>query len=120
MLKHRKWTIAVVATGLALGLALTGTSLAAKGGNGGGKPGGGDEEVVAKIPLKIILMAGQSNMSSSALSSELETLAPELLVPQTDVPIWYKGSWRDLQPGLGDTTANFGPELTFGRSMATR
>ena len=120
MLKHGKWTLAVVAAGLALGLVLAGTSLAAKGGNGGnggGKPGGGDEEVT-RIPLKLILLAGQSNMSGSALSSDLETLAPELLIPQTDVPIWYThGLWEDLQPGLGNI-AYFGPELMFGRAMA--
>lgn len=90
-------------------------SFAAKGGGGGGKP---PKNSPSLIPLKVILMAGQSNMVGRGLNTDLATLAPELQLPQTDVQIFHNGSWSDLQPGFGSAADKYGPELAFGRFMA--
>lgn len=65
-------------------------------------------------PLKLFILAGQSNMDGQAFVSGL----PEMLqAPQADVA-FYRDRWTTLQPGSGKTSAQFGPEVTFGRAMA--
>lgn len=72
--------------------------------------------------VKVILMAGQSNMQGYATASNLP---PTLLSPQTDV-LFYDGSGDSkirntlmaLQPNTTTSGAYFGPEVTFGRAMA--
>ena len=98
------------------------------GGNGGGGSGKPPKDPPQNlIPVKIILMAGQSNMGGNGLNEDLHNLAPELIQPRTDIGL-YRGTqpqssigiWRDLQPGLGTGTLlsdRFGPELTFGRDL---
>jgi len=44
-------------------------------------------------------------------------LTPPLSNPQSDVSLWNNG-WVSLQPGFGNTTSEFGPELSFGRAIA--
>ncbi len=83
------------------------------GGGGGGKPSGNE-----LIPVKVILMAGQSNMEGRGQNADLADLAPGLQQPQADVQIHWHGVWSDLQPGLGGQNTEFGPELTFGRAVA--
>ena len=61
-------------------------------------------------PLKVFVLAGQSNMEGHALSAELP---PSLRQPQSNVLIFQKGAWIMLEPGK-----TFGPEITFGLAMA--
>jgi iduronate 2-sulfatase len=71
----------------------------------------------------VYLLAGQSNMDGRASTSGLPTSPVNLQVPQTDVLYYngYSGSngytsgvWTSLRPGA----SQFGPEITFGRTMA--
>ncbi|MEA1950706.1 MAG: sialate O-acetylesterase, partial [Planctomycetota bacterium] len=77
---------------------------------------------IANQAVKLYVMAGQSNaMGQYAPSSELPA---ELQGEQTDVVIYSKnpsnaGEWETLKPGiLTATPQDFGPEITFGRTMA--
>lgn len=66
-------------------------------------------------PVKVFLLAGQSNMQGIEINAELE--AP-LDQSQEDVKIWSGANWTSLQPGFGNRGENFGPEVSFGRAMA--
>jgi hypothetical protein len=66
-------------------------------------------------PVKVYLLAGQSNMVGFGENNALPT---ELKQPQTDVQIFHGGGWGYLRPGLGKDGNSFGPEITFGRDMA--
>ena len=74
-------------------------------------------EEFAPQPLKVFLLAGQSNMMGQyANKSGLPT---ELQNPQEAVILRADGTWTALQPGRNAATTNdFGPEITFGRDMA--
>lgn len=72
---------------------------------------------------KVYLLAGQSNMDGRASTSSLPTSPVNLQAPQPDVRYYngYSGSngytngnWTSLVPG----STQFGPEVTFGRTMA--
>jgi hypothetical protein len=79
--------------------------------------------------LKVYLQGGQSNSDGRALTNGL---AVRLLQPQADVPIYYYlvggavngdgtlGTLTTLRPGISALGggATFGPELTFGRTLA--
>ena len=67
--------------------------------------------------IKIFLQAGQSNADGRAQTNGLPA---NLLLPQPDVVIYYgdTGSFTDLQPGLSSQAGGFGPELTFGQTIA--
>jgi hypothetical protein len=104
---------------------------------GSGGQSGNSSEVSAtpNVPpnypeiLKVYLQGGQSNSDGRALTNGLPV---NLLQPQADVPIYYYlvgaaangdgtlGTLTTLRPGIsalgGGTT--FGPELTFGRTLA--
>jgi hypothetical protein len=76
----------------------------------------GVDSAMADTMTKLYIVAGQSNaMGQASLNSELSTT---LQMPQANVPTYYNGAWQSLQPGMGVTTSNFGPELTFGRDLA--
>lgn len=71
----------------------------------------------------VYLLAGQSNMDGRAATSALPTSPVNLQQPQADVRYYngYSGSdgytngaWTNLFPG----PTQFGPEITFGRTMA--
>ena len=71
----------------------------------------------------VYLLGGQSNMDGRAATSSLPTTPVNLKAAQTDV-MYYNGysasngytsgNWTSLAPG----STQFGPEVTFGRSMA--
>jgi len=75
----------------------------------------------AKEKLKLYILAGQSNMSGTynPLVSELPA---DLNKEITNVFISVGGEvnypLEKLIPGLGATTSNFGPELTFGKDAS--
>ena len=76
---------------------------------------------LAKEKLKLYILAGQSNMSGTynPLVSELPT---DLNKEINNVLIAVGGevnySLEKLVPGLGATTSNFGPEITFGKDAS--
>jgi iduronate 2-sulfatase len=68
----------------------------------------------------VFLLAGQSNMDGRA---EIAAAPPQWSVPQEDVLFFYRNivGWVPLQHGSASppgTSTNFGPELSFGRSLA--
>jgi len=77
--------------------------------------------------IRVYLQGGQSNADGRALVSGLPAA---LQVPQADVPFYYyfqggpttgglPGTLTTLRPGASETgVTNFGPEITFGRSLA--
>ncbi len=70
----------------------------------------------APEPLKIFLVAGQSNGDGRGNPTDL----PANLQNPQGVPIFHNGQWHGLQPGLTDQNhpGLFGPEITFGRDVA--
>lgn len=90
-------------------------------------------EVLAK-PVKVFLLAGQSNMTGTA---EVENLDPLWNVPQEDAWIWLDhnmdgGQWTTVAPGHGlathaprpdepeglDPRNRLGPELSLSKALA--
>ena len=70
----------------------------------------------ATAAVKVFLLAGQSNMAG--YSTGLPTTSPyNAALP--DVRFWnYDNTgWIDLQPGLGDTSGDIGPEVGFGHAL---
>lgn len=67
-------------------------------------------------PTKLFIIAGQSNALGQASTTGLPA---SLLIPQSNVSIYNRTDWMTLQPGLGADATQFGPELTFGRDIAT-
>ena len=70
--------------------------------------------------LDVYLLAGQSNMEGLG---QVSALPPSLRVAQDDTWIYWSGvpEWRGLQPSSGYSSGwgdVFGPEVTFGRTMA--
>lgn len=72
----------------------------------------------AQNTIRVYIMAGQSNMTGTA-NPLVSGLPADLLDSLSNVRIKVNGdvnyNWQALRPGLGATSANFGPELTFGR-----
>ncbi len=72
----------------------------------------------AKPPIRVYIMAGQSNMSGTnnplviQLPASLVSTVPNVLIKVNSYSV--NCNWGSLRPGLGATTANFGPEITFG------
>jgi len=62
-----------------------------------------------ETPLKVFVLAGQSNMEGMAASADLPA---DMAQPQKDVLLYQAGAWVPLAPGK-----NFGPEIAFGRTM---
>ncbi|MFN3168052.1 MAG: sialate O-acetylesterase, partial [Phycisphaeraceae bacterium] len=65
--------------------------------------------------IKVFLLAGQSNMDGRAPASGLPTNPVNLQLPQADILFYEGGNLRTLRP---DSGTDFGPEITFGRSIA--
>ena len=69
-------------------------------------------------PVKIYVMAGQSNMVGPGQNSYVQANAPELMTPRDDVWCTCPGRLAGpLKPGYGFRSESFGPELTFGHVM---
>lgn len=75
--------------------------------------------------IKVFILGGQSNADGEADSAGL---SPPLSDPQNDV-LYYQGNgnpsdsvpeneWMSLQPGGAQDVGEFGPEVSFGRTMA--
>ncbi len=75
-----------------------------------------DAPPAAPEPLKLFIVAGQSNGDGRGNPADL----PADLQNAQGVPIFHNGQWHGLQPGLTDTghPGMFGPEITFGRDVA--
>ena len=69
-------------------------------------------------PVKVFLLGGQSNMLGG--STDENDLPVGLQGEQTDVLFYHNGlsALGNLQPGSGSTAIAFGPEITFGRTVA--
>lgn len=75
----------------------------------------GAQDAPRKPPLRIFVLAGQSNMEGPGSVEQLAQIAPELMEPRDDVWCVYEGRPRGpLKPGFGFRSGNFGPELVFG------
>ena len=76
-------------------------------------------------PLKVFLLAGQSNMNGQAA---VAALPANLKRPQKSVLVWNGSVWTPLDKGNADIVVmqlqrgkpsrTFGPEMTFGPAMA--
>lgn len=67
--------------------------------------------------VKIILLAGQSNMSGVGPAADLK---PPFSEPFDQVKIWgaKARSWNALWPGVAAGTKHIGPEISFGHAVA--
>ncbi|MDZ7615630.1 MAG: sialate O-acetylesterase [Patescibacteria group bacterium] len=66
-------------------------------------------------PLKVFVLAGQSNMMGQyAYNADLPA---ELQGNQPAVLLRHNGVWTVLKPGHGVSSTQFGPEVTFGHDM---
>ncbi len=76
------------------------------------------DEPQQQLPIKIYLMAGQSNMVGHLPATYVEEYHPELMVPRNDVFCARAGrvSGR-LQPGYGSREYTCGMELTMGQVL---
>ena len=70
---------------------------------------------VALEPVKVVLLAGQSNMQGAGYNSELQSPYDSV---NEKVSIYFDGKWQYLSPGMGASATRFGPELSFGREFA--
>jgi hypothetical protein len=67
-------------------------------------------------PTKLYIIAGQSNaVGQYAYNGQLPS---SLQTSQDNVSVYCDSSWQTLTPGLGATTSEFGPEVTFGHDIA--
>lgn len=66
----------------------------------------------------VYLLGGQSN--AVGWNTNRNVLPAALQAPQPDVMLFHGvgGSWSDLAPGSGNNANAFGPEVTFGRTLA--
>ncbi|MEO1493246.1 MAG: sialate O-acetylesterase [Pseudomonadota bacterium] len=65
----------------------------------------------AEPPLRIVIMAGQSNMVG--YRTRVEDLARRWRKPQPGCLFWKNGTWRPLIPGKLSQRTAFGPELSL-------
>jgi hypothetical protein len=65
---------------------------------------------------KVFLLGGQSNMGGNGVAAELPS---PFSAPQTAVKFWNSNStdWVALRGGFGNSSASFGPEVTFGYTL---
>lgn len=86
----------------------------------GARADAGSGDAAAATPaIKVVLLAGQSNMVGAGLVSELPSglLAPTTGVyihDEGEVDATLTGAWVPLAPGFGASLAHVGPELSFG------
>lgn len=75
-------------------------------------------------PIKVFLFGGQSNMVGQTSKNSLTGELSYLNTPRSDVPIFAGADavlgtvLEDLKPGLVSRPNNFGPELSFGHTIA--
>jgi len=75
-----------------------------------GEPGG--------LPIKIYLMAGQSNMEGSGNAKHIRENHPALMRPREDVWCAWPGMRTGpLSPSFGFRSDGYGPELLFGHVL---
>jgi hypothetical protein len=70
------------------------------------------------VHIKVFLQGGQSNALGRAATSGLPTKPINLKQPQPDILFYYGSTLTTLRPGSGKKTSEFGPEVTFGRTVA--
>jgi hypothetical protein len=68
--------------------------------------------------VKVFLLGGQSNMAGLGDTVDLPTSPVNLQEPQDDVLFYCNSTLTTLRPGYGYQTTQFGPEITFGRTIA--
>ncbi len=68
----------------------------------------------AAAETRVYLFAGQSNMCGLGITAELPAPYNK---PQTDVNYWSGGQWVALRGGFGYNSSQFGPEVSFGRTI---
>jgi hypothetical protein len=68
-------------------------------------------------PLQVFLLAGQSNMAGTGVSSEISSPLSD-----TRLDVWFWGDneigWQALEPNLAEWPGLFGPELLIGNLLA--
>jgi hypothetical protein len=80
---------------------------------GGVTPGATD-----RPPIKIFLMAGQSNMEGSGQAKHIRENHPALMRPREDVWCAWPGmKTGPLSPSFGFRSDGYGPELLFGHVL---
>ncbi|MCK4982097.1 MAG: hypothetical protein KAS17_04185 [Victivallaceae bacterium] len=72
-------------------------------------------KTTSKKPLKVIICAGQSNMTGDGKVSELPE---ELKHKQPDTLCYNDKKWLSMEPGKNSSV--FGPELSFAREINTK
>lgn len=72
----------------------------------------GTEEQAATPPLKVFVLAGQSNMYGGG---HVSRLPDDLRYPQQDAWFFHDGRWLPVAPRT--IQEGFGPELSFARHM---
>ena len=75
------------------------------------------QDPAAPPPMKVYLLAGQSNMVGYTSAEWVREHAPELVAPREDVWCYWNGACRPLAPGAGHEV---GPELAFGHAIGDR
>jgi hypothetical protein len=73
----------------------------------------------------VFLMAGQSNMAGHGVTNQLVKDYPQYPAIQPNIKLWtgatggpaVSNGWVNLQGGYGNTTSDFGPEITFGYTL---
>ena len=71
-------------------------------------------QVLRPERARVFLLAGQSNMAGLGANSDLTSPYD---TAQDNVAFWHNGAWVNLAPGFGYTTAQFGPEVSFGSTI---
>jgi hypothetical protein len=73
--------------------------------------------------VKVFILAGQSNMAgvtpTAGLPSNLTQIQPDVMIyADGHINPLKVNQWLNLGPDFGYDLGYFGPELTFGRTMA--
>jgi hypothetical protein len=73
----------------------------------------------APAVTKVFLLAGQSNMAGTGANAELNGPLEKYSALHPSVKFWKSSdkNWISLQPGLGASSSQFGPELSFGYAI---
>lgn len=79
--------------------------------------------VWGKTDLLVFILSGQSNMAGFAKVSELpanlkNTQENVIINLDAEGDISKRGRWLNSGPGFGTSSSQFGPELTFGKTLA--
>lgn len=69
-----------------------------------------------KYPLRVVVLAGQSNMVG--FRTTLEDLSPRWRKPLAGCLYWTQNGWIPLAPGQLDQRTAFGPELSLAQKLS--